>query len=124
MNAVPMVPVTVRPEAAARVVEMGLQAELEQMLEHVQQVVPQLRSIEVRAEEPYDTGAEPGVSVWAWTGLPWQQIDAVWRSLARWRGTFFSPAVRERLSVDVLPGGNDAGQSIPGSGAGTGEGQR
>ncbi len=35
-------PVSITPEAAARVAELGMQAELERMLEHTRQTVPGL----------------------------------------------------------------------------------
>lgn len=34
------VPITITPEAAARVAKLGMQAELERMLEHTRQTVP------------------------------------------------------------------------------------
>jgi hypothetical protein len=122
MSTIPTVPVAIMPEAAARVAELGMQAELEHLLERVRQVVPELRHINVELESPYDTGGELGVSVLAWTRLPWQQVNDVKRSLARWRRATFSPPICEHLFISVLCGGNDAGQSIPGPGAGTDQG--
>jgi hypothetical protein len=124
MSATPTVPLTITAGAAARVAELGMQAELERMLEQVRLEVPQLQHIDVELEEPYDTGGEVGVSVRAWSGLPWQQIDEVWRPLARWRRATFSPHVCEHLFLDVFCGGNDAGQSIPGPGPGGDQRQR
>jgi hypothetical protein len=57
------VPLTVTPEAAAHVAELGMQREFEQMLEHVRQTVPGLVTIEVELAEPYDTGDEPSVLI-------------------------------------------------------------
>lgn len=34
------VPVTIRPDAAARIAELGMQTQLQQMIEHAGQVVP------------------------------------------------------------------------------------
>jgi hypothetical protein len=124
MSALPTVPVTITPEAVARLAELGMQAELEQMLEHVRQAVPQLRSIDVEPREPHDTGEEPGISIRVWTRLPWQQVNAVSRPLARWRRETFPPHVSEHLWISVLCGGNHAGQSIPGPGSGSDQGQR
>src|SRR5262245_19882671 len=93
MTATPTVPMKITPEAETRLVELGLQAELKQMLEHVRQVVPQLRRIEVELVERYDTGGEPGVGVRAWCGLPWQEVNKIWWPLVRWEGTTFPPEV-------------------------------
>ncbi len=120
MTAIPTVPVTVKPEAAARLAELGMQAELDQMLQRVLQEVPQLRHIDVELEERYDTGGEPGVGIHARTRLPWQEVNKVWWALARWEGETFPPQVLEHLSIEVLCGGNDAGQSISGTGSGSG----
>jgi hypothetical protein len=123
MSAIPMAPVTITPEAAARVAELGMQAELEQTIEQVRQIVPQLRGIDVELLERYDTGGEPRVGVRAWTDLPWQEINAIQMAVARWRGASLPPRVFEHLWVGVLCGGNDAGQSIPGSGGRSSQGQ-
>jgi hypothetical protein len=106
MSATPTVPLTITTEAAARVAELGLQVELERMLEQVRLEVPQLRHIDVERAEPYDTGMEVGVSIRAWTGVPWQQVNDIRRPLARWRRATFSPHVCEHLFLDVLCGGN------------------
>src|SRR5579884_3757988 len=47
MSASPDVPLTITPEAAARVAELGMQKELEQMIAQVRRVVPDLAAIEV-----------------------------------------------------------------------------
>jgi hypothetical protein len=122
MSAIPTVPVRIMPEAAARVKELGLQTELDQMMEHIHLDVPQLRCIDVELEEPYDTGGEPEVSIRAWSLSPWQQQNDIWWVLARWQAASFPPEVRRHLSIEVLYGSNDAGESIPGTGAGADQG--
>ena len=49
------VKVTVTPEAAARVAELGFQKEFDQLIEHARTTIPGVRWIEVRMEPPYDT---------------------------------------------------------------------
>jgi hypothetical protein len=124
MSAIGLVPVTIAPEAAARVAALGIQAELDRMLERVRQVVPQLGSIDVTLQERYEPGDEPAVSVNARTRLSWQQANEVWWPIARWQGDTFPPQVLEHLSIEVYSGGADAGASVPGPGAGGGTGQR
>jgi len=63
MSATTTVPVTITPEAAARLAELGLQAQLEQMVEHTRQTVPDLVCIELTYREPYDTGITPGICI-------------------------------------------------------------
>jgi hypothetical protein len=57
------IPVTITPEAAARVAELGMQRELERMLEHALRSVPGLRSVEVKLELPYDTDVETSITI-------------------------------------------------------------
>jgi hypothetical protein len=87
------VPVTVMEEAAARVKELGLQKEFDQMLEHTRQTVPGLRSIFVYLQPPYDTGDEPCVIIEAMMpnrGLPYNPVEDEWGA---WRVNTFSPDV-------------------------------
>ncbi|MGH7174608.1 MAG: hypothetical protein ACRELF_11520 [Gemmataceae bacterium] len=59
------VPVTVTPEAEARLAELGMRKELEQMIAYVREAVPGLAAIEVTVAECYDSRDEPGVSITA-----------------------------------------------------------
>ena len=63
-------PVTVTPEAMARIAELGMQAELERMLEHTRKTVPGLRAIEVQLALPYDTGNETSIVIEASRRVP------------------------------------------------------
>ena len=53
------VPVVLSPEANVRVADLGLRAELEQMLEHTLQTIPNLERVNVILEPAYDTGDDP-----------------------------------------------------------------
>jgi hypothetical protein len=76
------IPVTVTPEAAARVAELGLQRELEEMVQHTLETIPSLRSVEVVLELPYDTGDDIRIAIRATAHL-----DAAGMSQAKqqWR---------------------------------------
>ena len=50
------VPFTITNEAAAYIRKLGLQAELDRMIEHTKQAVPGLLKIHVRVAEPCDPG--------------------------------------------------------------------
>ena len=56
MPATASVPVTVSPEAAAAIAEIGMQTELQRMIDHVLQTMPGLERIDVALEPHYDTG--------------------------------------------------------------------
>jgi hypothetical protein len=91
------IPVVVAEDAAARVAELGMQRELEKMIEHTRQVVPRLRAIHVTLEyDPACPSNDPGVVIWAhrddlsaeeaWT----DQTDWDWGG---WKVTTFPPEV-------------------------------
>lgn len=63
MTVATSVPVIVTPEAAERVAELGMQAELEQMIEHTRHTVSELLRIDVVLAEPYDTGDETSIII-------------------------------------------------------------
>ncbi len=108
MNEPADVPVVVDPEAAARVAELGMQAEFEQMLDYTRRAVPDLRRIDVEVAWPYDTGREPGVTIVATTGRPWVQEERPWDKLAAWMINTFPPQVWEHFMIDLLYGGENA----------------
>jgi len=87
------VSVTVTPEAAARVAELGMQGELERMLEHTRQGVPGLRSIEVRLALPYDTGDETSIIIEATMDDPHFEYDPTEDELGSWKVDTFPPDV-------------------------------
>jgi hypothetical protein len=87
------VPLTVTPEAAARVAELGRQREFEQMLEHARQTIPNLRSLRVTLEPQYDTGEEDRVVIWATIPDPGGVYDPTEAQYGRWFVTTFPPEV-------------------------------
>jgi hypothetical protein len=64
MATVATVPVTISPEAALRIQQLGRQREVERMLEHARQTVPGLLGLDVQLVEPYDLGGEDHVLIW------------------------------------------------------------
>ena len=95
------VPVTITPDAAARVAELGMQAELEQMIEHTRQIVPGLQSLEVVLVERYDLGGEPGITIRALTTLfPPERVEDQWGS---WQVRAFPGRVCEHFAMLTYP---------------------
>lgn len=90
------VPVTIRPDAAARVAELGMQTEMQQMIDHALQIVPDLAAIEVEIAERYDTGGEPGVSIIPYSDRPFLPEDNTSDDLRRWVVDTFPPQVLEQ----------------------------
>jgi hypothetical protein len=87
------IPVTITPEAAARVAELGMQAELERMLDHTRQTVPGLRAIEVQLALPHDTGDETSIIIQATMDDPHLDYDPTDTEWGKWKVRTFPPEV-------------------------------
>jgi hypothetical protein len=109
MNASTDVPVTITPEAAVRLDELGMHNELEQMIAHVREVVPDLVAIEVELAERYDTGGEPGITIRAYSDRPYEPDDKTSSNLIRWDVETFPPQVLEHLCTRLIYGRPHAG---------------
>ena len=95
------VPVTITPEAAARVAELGMQAELEQMIEHLRQTIPQLRDIQavLVSREPTDEGES--INLVATMTLAYHPDQMLSWELAGWEVRSFPPEVCEHILMWV-----------------------
>ena len=102
MNQTTTIPVTVTPEAAARVAELGMQHELDQMLQHTLQTVSDLQSIEVHLAEPYDTGDTPRVIIEARRAGPLLLLDRTEWQWGDWEVRTFPPEVCEHFLMMTL----------------------
>jgi hypothetical protein len=108
MNASTAVPVTITPEAAARLGELGMHKEFEQMIAHIRQVVPELAAIEVVRELPYDTDWEK-VSITAYSDRAFAPGENTSQDLSRWEVDTFPPHVLEHLIILLSPWSPHAG---------------
>jgi hypothetical protein len=99
MHATHGIPLTVEPEAAALVSELGLQAELDQMLEHARQTIAGLRRLQVRFGPAYDTGEER-VIIEA-VRDPASRASKAWtrEQYSRWKSAAFSPDVYRHFTL-------------------------
>src|SRR5260370_12413860 len=90
------IPVTVTPEAAARIAELGFKPQIEQMIEQARHL-PDVVRIEVVLNERYDMGGEPGVAVEAYGTRLFDANDRTDPELVRWGGTTFPSEILEHL---------------------------
>jgi hypothetical protein len=109
MSAPTTVPLTVTPEAAAHIAQLGMQRECDLMIEHTRQTVPYLRSIAVTLEEPYDTGDEPGIVIWSTVDHPHPLEDPSETQWSNWKVTTFSPDICRHIVMLVIHGGTHEG---------------
>ena len=103
------IPVSVTPEAAARLAELGFQAEVDRMIAYARQKLPELERIEVALNERYDTGGDAGVAVEVWSRRPFNPAERISWDLAGWMVKEFPPEVLEHLHMSYHPGAPYAG---------------
>ncbi len=99
MSAILTVPYTIEPEAASRVAELGVQAELDCMLTHTCQIVPALKRINVRLAPLYDTGDEPDIAIEATRKGPYVGDYPTEWQWHRWLVNTFSPDVYRHFAM-------------------------
>jgi len=110
MNLNTTIPVNVTPEAAQHVAQLGMQAELERMLQHTLQTVAGLQSIDVVLGDPYDTGDDPRIVIEAWRDPALHSPgDPTERELGFWKVDTFSPDVSRHFTMLLGPGVSGAG---------------
>jgi hypothetical protein len=97
------IPITVTPEAADRIAELGFHQQVVQMVDHARRL-PDVIRIEVVLNERYDLGGEPGVAVMACSTRVFDPNDTTQWDLARWAVTTFQPEVLEHLLVTFVGG--------------------
>jgi hypothetical protein len=99
MSAAATVPVTITPEAAARVAELGMQRELDRMVEHTRQSVAGLQHVAVTVEPPYETRLSPGINIEAYADRPFVEGDRTQGQWDRWLVTTFPPEVCDHFAL-------------------------
>jgi hypothetical protein len=90
------IPVTVAGEAAARVAELGMLREFEQMLEQARKAVPRLKYLKVtRESDPTCPANEPRLVIWARReDVPGPDaLDPVDADFRLWQAQHFPPQV-------------------------------
>jgi hypothetical protein len=103
------VPVSITPQAEARLAELGMHAEMERMIEHAREVLPEVARIEVVLNDRYDLGGEPGVVAEVYGKEPCPANDGTFWKLAERMVSSFTPQVLEHLHVSYHPGAVHAG---------------
>lgn len=88
------VPVTIAPQAAELINELGLRDAIEQMIEHTRQVVPDLQTIELGREiQPSDCPEDRYVVIEAWRTGPTPLEDPTDDEWREWFLRAFPPKV-------------------------------
>ena len=97
------IPTKIAPEAVKFVAELGMQKELDVMLQHARQTIPGLQFVDVSYDED-PTANIPGVFIWAHRdeqGLGNNEIHKQW---TQWKMESFPPEVGIRFGFWVTSG--------------------
>jgi hypothetical protein len=95
---IPAIPITIDPDAQARIAELGMRREFEQMLDKAQEVVPHLNSIRVTLEHDPEGELDTQIVIWSHrddTGTP----DKTEWNYIGWQAQTFSPDVCLNFSM-------------------------
>jgi hypothetical protein len=95
----PTIPITVPTDAAARVAELGLQREFQQMLDHALRTIPGLQSLQVELALPYDTDEDTSITIWATREKPDAQRLLVEDQWDQWVLGTYHPDVWSRMRL-------------------------
>ena len=103
------VPIVIMPDAAERVAELGIQAEVQEMIEHARQTVPGLREIRLILEPSYDTAPHPYLTIEAICEPGTLENFDRSERWDRWQISRFPPEVNQHITLLVFDGPNHAG---------------
>ena len=105
------IPVMIAEDAAARVAELGMQREFEQMVEHIKRTAPGLRAIRVTLEyDPACPSLEPQVVILAHRDdLSREEAleDRTGWDWGAWQGETFPPQAFQHFVMTWVYGGPD-----------------
>jgi len=98
------IPVAITPEATARIAALGIQREVDEMLEHTRQTIGDLESIEI---ETWDDEYEPGhahLTIIGWRSAPTsgEEMARLVEGWVHWFVRTFPPDVLRWFGFEVL----------------------
>ena len=98
------IPITVSPEAAARVAQLGMKREFERILEHTCEATSGLRSIEVNLTPPCDPGEDPRVILEVTKDERPEPNDPLWGQWCDWMMHSFPSDVLRHFNLLTVYG--------------------
>src|SRR5438094_5870465 len=102
MTTATLIAVTITDEVAARIAELNMQREFEQMIEKAKEVVPHLRFIRVTLEYDPEGELDPQVVIWCHRGdTDWESDRSDWE-YRDWKVQTFPPDVCIRFVTIIL----------------------
>jgi hypothetical protein len=103
------IPVDVTPEAVQRIAELGIQSEVDRMIEHAIKTVHGIRQVVITLEPLNEMYEEPYLSGRAYRDLAlWGDKNPEVDEFDDWKIETFSPDVLWRFSLHIRPSAPDA----------------
>jgi hypothetical protein len=99
MSTLTAIQTSVAPEAAARIAELGMQTEVDRMLDYARRHIPGLVRMEVILNERYDEDSPSGVAIDVYSQRQFDPADQTDSVLSRWMINSFPPEVLEHLHM-------------------------
>jgi hypothetical protein len=109
MASVSQVPVTISPEAGARIAEVNLRKVVDRMLDYAVQHLPCLDRIEVTLYDRYEIGDEPGLAIDAFSQRAFDPADSTGQELDKWMVAEFPPEILQHIILSYRLGFSRAG---------------
>ena len=101
MPTVATIPVTIQPDAAAFLAEIGQERELERMLEHARSTIPHLRALDVGLHDFPETGP-PSLTIYAHRDPYPGPSDRAGLKFGDWMGDTYPPEVLQNISLQTV----------------------
>ena len=98
MSTATTIPVTIQPDAAAFLAEIGMERELTRMLDHAKATISHLYALEVVYDDFPETGP-PSLTIYAHREPHPGEVDHAWLEFGKWRGTNFRPEVIQNMGL-------------------------
>lgn len=99
MSVTSTVAVSLEPDAEELLSELGMEIQLELMVEHARRTIPGLRAIRIRFAPAYDTGEE-GILIEAVRDPALHGTkEWAWDHFSRWKTTTFPPDVGRHFQL-------------------------
>ena len=94
--------ITVSSDAAVRIAQLGLEPSYEAMLDHAQEAVPELRSLEVTLEHDLEEPREPTLVLNMYRPHPAAADDPTPRQWRSWIAQTFPAAVCQHFALVTI----------------------
>jgi hypothetical protein len=104
MSTTSAIPVQFTSEATARIAQLGIEREVQTMIEHTKQIISGLESIEVETWDDEFEPGEPHLTIVAWRPGECQSVEDL-QPMDGWYDWFsrsLGPDVRRWFSFDLL----------------------